>query len=70
MFKVGDVVRLRKDFSNTTSPLDGPMTITEVFEDGSFKYKYPERIVLGSRLGWTEGGTTIRPDIYELVTND
>lgn len=65
MFKVGDVVRVKRNLYSIQGPLNGPVIITELTERG-FKYKH-EPVNLGSRIGITSGGETYVPDHYELV---
>ena len=67
MFKIGDIVRIKKGLYSIQGPLDGPMMVTEITERG-FKYRHPTAVNLGSRIGTTQEGETFVPDHYELAT--
>lgn len=63
-FKVGDRV-LPLSALHKWYPVH---TVTEITERG-FRYSH-ERVQLGTRIGWSEGGETYAPSWYQLAAED
>lgn len=64
-FKVGDKV-LDNGYLWSARPV---CTVTEITERG-FKYSHARWNLVGSRIGWTEGGETFSPSMYVVAAEN